>query len=174
MNRGKGSKIFGLSIVVIVFLFFMSDPIEIFFYKSPKKSDILYSAGIVKLEYAYKAGQRIRLKTEDGMKVLTCRVASSGLMQSGTCPFSKADEAAINGHDTVVGWYKQTRWPLTSSELQVFSISVGNRRILDFDEMVDFYLKENKKFRAGSILIYFILFVFILFVVRNILKSGDK
>ncbi|WP_153076017.1 hypothetical protein [Paraburkholderia bonniea] len=151
-------RLISIIFTVCLFLFIVCDPVEVLFYTAPKKSDLIYSSGVVNLDRAYKGGVIVKLKTKNGKMIFVCRSASMNILQSVMCPFSNEEIDLLDKKHVTVGWYKQNKWPLTSSELQVFVLLLNDRNIFSYEKMVDFYNKKNKEVSFGFVTIFIGLF----------------
>jgi hypothetical protein len=164
----KIKRMFWILVVGLIIILLLDDPISILFYQAPTQNELNYSDGIVSLKYGYRTGERVLLKTDRGTMVFVCRAASFGLMQKGTCPLDKQQHDEIDKKKIKVGWFVQKKWPLTSSEMQIFSIDIGAHPVLSYSKMVGFYRNLNQQLNFLVVFQYAIWITFLILMARNI------
>lgn len=161
---------------VILTLFtaaFSFGPIEQIFYRAPNSSELKTIVGTINFHPGWKGGERIFIRNELGKTVLTCRISASWL--EADCPISKQNKEVINGKQVTVRWHKQSRWPLTTSEKQIYEIYLTNNgefSVLDKHSMDEHYKKQRSVLGSLLILAAIVLFVSTIVVIQVLVRGA--
>lgn len=162
----NGKSFIGYVILTLLVAAFSYGPIEQIFYRSPDLLELNTIVGTLEFKRGWKGGERIFIRNELGKTLLTCRISSAWLQAD--CPISKKEKEILAGKQVAIRWHEQSRWPLTTSEKQIYEIYVpnDNKIALNRNFMVNHYKKQKSMF-GSLITLAFITFIVIAIVVTQ-------
>jgi hypothetical protein len=163
----NGTSFLGYLILALLVGAFSYGPIERLSYQIPDSHELNTLVGTIEFRRGWKGGERIFIKSELGNTTFTCRISSAWLQAD--CPISTSNKKSLEGKGVAIQWHKQARWPLTTSEKQIYGISMldGGGVVVEMPFMIEHYKKQKSMFGSLLLLILIIFVITTVVVVRR-------